>query len=229
MQKEIMIQTTSLFKTYGSGEAAVQALRPCDIAIYRGEKIAVVGASGSGKSTLLHLLGGLDRPSGGSILFCGEDLYNKKDAALAKFRRQNVGFVFQSYNLVPELTAEENIRLPLLLDGKKAEQGYFTQVVQTLGLSDRLKHFPGELSGGQQQRAAIARAVISKPSVLLCDEPTGNLDTKSGEEVMRLLHELSDTLGITLVVVTHDESIASQMERRITITDGTVGGGACEG
>lgn len=229
MQKEIMIQTTSLFKTYGSGEAAVQALRPCDIAIYRGEKIAVVGASGSGKSTLLHLLGGLDRPSGGSILFCGEDLYNKKDAALAKFRRQNVGFVFQNYNLVPELTAEENIRLPLLLDGKKAEQGYFTQVVQTLGLSDRLKHFPGELSGGQQQRAAIARAVISKPSVLLCDEPTGNLDTKSGEEVMRLLHELSDTLGITLVVVTHDESIASQMERRITITDGTVGGGACEG
>lgn len=229
MQKEIMIQTTSLFKTYGSGEAAVQALRPCDIAIYRGEKIAVVGASGSGKSTLLHLLGGLDRPSGGSILFCGEDLYNKKDAALAKFRRQNVGFVFQNYNLVPELTAEENIRLPLLLDGKKAEQGYFTQVVQTLGLADRLRHFPGELSGGQQQRAAIARAVISKPSVLLCDEPTGNLDTKSGEEVMRLLHELSDTLGITLVVVTHDESIASQMERRITITDGTVGGGACEG
>lgn len=229
MQKEIMLQTTGLFKTYGSGEAAVQALKPCDIAIYKGEKIAVMGASGSGKSTLLHLLGGLDRPSGGSIRFCGEDLYNKKDAALAKFRRQNVGFVFQSYNLVPELTAEENIRLPLLLDGKKAEQGYFTQVVQTLGLADRLRHFPGELSGGQQQRTALARAVISKPSVLLCDEPTGNLDTKSGEEVMRLLHELSDSLGITLVVVSHDESIAAQMERRITITDGTVGGGACEG
>lgn len=229
MEKEIIIKTTELYKTYGSGEAAVQALKPCNIAIYAGEKVAVVGASGSGKSTLLHLLGGLDHPTGGVILFCGEDLYGKKDAALAKFRRQNVGFVFQSYNLVPELTAEENIRLPLLLDGKKPDQPYFTQVVQTLGLTDRLKHFPGELSGGQQQRAAIARAVVGKPSVLLCDEPTGNLDSKSGEEVMHLLHELSDTLGITLVVVTHDKSIAAQMERCITIIDGMVGGGACEG
>ncbi len=229
MQKETIIKTTELYKTYGSGEAAVRALKPCNIVIGAGEKIAVVGASGSGKSTLLHLLGGLDRPTGGVILFHGEDLYGKKDAALAKFRRQNVGFVFQSYNLVPELSAEENIRLPLLLDGKKPDKGYFDQVIQTLGLSDRLKHFPGELSGGQQQRAAIARAVMSKPSVLLCDEPTGNLDTKSGEEVMRLLHELSDNLGVTLVVVTHDENIAAQMERRISITDGTVGGGACEG
>lgn len=225
----VVIRAIELCKTYGSGETAVQALKPCNITIYNGEKVAVVGASGSGKSTLLHLLGGLDTPTAGSILFCGENLYGRKDSELAKFRRRNVGFIFQSYNLVPELTAEENIRLPLLLDKKKADKDYFNKVVQTLGLTDRLKHFPGELSGGQQQRVAIARAVMGKPAVILCDEPTGNLDAASSEEVMSLLNELSDTFGITLIVVTHDEKIAAQMERRITITDGSVGGGEVEG
>lgn len=161
--KEI-IRTEGLSKTYGTGEAAVTALRPCDLSFGQGERVAVVGASGSGKSTLLHLLGGLDRPTKGKVLFEGKDIHGGSDDALSVFRRRNIGFVFQNYNLVPELTAEQNIHLPLMLDGKKAEDGYLRDVLERLELTDRLAHYPGELSGGQQQRVAIARAISHKPA-----------------------------------------------------------------
>lgn len=223
-----IIRTIDLKKTYGSGESAVHALKPCNIAIGKGETVAVMGASGSGKSTLLHLLGGLDLPSGGSVLFNGENVYQKNDRDLSVFRRRNIGFVFQSYNLVPELTAMENIMLPALLDCKKTDREFLEQIVETLNLQGRMDHLPGALSGGQQQRVAIARAVVGKPSLLLCDEPTGNLDTQSGNEVLGLLEMLSNQLGITLVVVTHDPDLARHMGRTITISDGQVGGGLDE-
>lgn len=219
-----IIETKNLKRNYGTGDTMVQALKPCSIQIFNGEKIAIVGASGSGKSTLLHLLGGLDRPSDGTVYYCGEDIYEKNDNDLSIFRRRNIGFVFQSYNLVPELTARENIVLPLLLDGKKAEDEFLQRIVDVLGLKQRLRHLPGELSGGQQQRVAIARAVINKPSVILCDEPTGNLDSHNSDEVMQLLNDISTEFGVALVIVTHDQKIAQKTDRVITIADGTVGG-----
>lgn len=219
-----VIETKDLKRNYGTGDTMVQALKPCSIRIFSGEKIAIVGASGSGKSTLLHLLGGLDRPSDGTVYYRGEDIYEKNDNDLSIFRRRNVGFVFQSYNLVPELTARENIVLPLLLDGKKAEDEFLQRIVDVLGLKQRLRHLPGELSGGQQQRVAIARAVINKPSVILCDEPTGNLDSHNSDEVMQLLNDISTEFGVALVIVTHDQKIAQKTDRVITIADGAVGG-----
>lgn len=219
-----MIETHQLCKTYGDGENAVHALRPCDLKIAAGEAVAIVGASGSGKSTLLHLLGGLDSPTAGKIFFRERELTALDDGALSEFRRRHVGFVFQSYNLVPELTAGENIELPLLLDGKKPDRDYLDPVIDRLGLRDRLAHYPGELSGGQQQRVAIARALSAKPELLLCDEPTGNLDSATGREVVRLLHEVAQSYSIALVIVTHDREVASTAQRVLTISDGKVGG-----
>ncbi|HHZ06536.1 MAG TPA: ABC transporter ATP-binding protein [Clostridiales bacterium] len=221
----VIVETKDLCKTYGTGDAEVKALKNCNIKISQGEIISILGASGSGKSTLLHLLGALDTPTSGEIIFNGKSMKNKSDKELSIFRRRNIGFVFQNYNLVPELTAEENIKLPLMLDGKSPDKKYMHQIVEMLGIEDRLLHLPGQLSGGQQQRVAIARAVINKPSVVFCDEPTGNLDSKSGAEVMKLLLYLTAELNITQVIVTHDINISKQTDRAITITDGTVEGG----
>ncbi|HHZ06539.1 MAG TPA: ABC transporter ATP-binding protein [Clostridiales bacterium] len=219
-----IIETKDLCKIYGTGEAAVKALVNCNIQINRGEIVSIVGASGSGKSTLLHLLGALDTPTSGDVLVNGENINKKNDKELSEFRRRNIGFVFQNYNLVPELTAEENIVLPLLMDGKKPDKEYMNKIVTMLDISSRLSHLPGELSGGQQQRVAIARAVINKPAVIFCDEPTGNLDRKSGTEVMDLLLQLSSEFNITEVIVTHDALLSQRTDRVITIVDGRVEG-----
>lgn len=221
---EPIIETKNLSRSYGTDETAVYALKSCSIQIFGADKVVIIGASGSGKSTLLHLLGGLDRPSDGSVLYHGKDLYQMSDNALSIFRRRNIGFVFQSFNLVPEMTAQENIVLPLLIDGKKEDKAYFTEIVSALGLEERLDHLPSELSGGQQQRVAIARAIINKPSVIFCDEPTGNLDSKNSKEVIQLLNDTSTKFGIALVIVTHDQHIAESAQRLITIADGVVGG-----
>lgn len=223
---ERVIITKDLCKTYGNGDTMIEALKNCNIEIFSGEVVAIVGASGSGKSTLLHLLGGLDKPTGGSVLYKDEDIYKKSDFDLSVFRRRNVGFVFQNYNLVPELTAKENICLPVMLDNKKVDDSYFNEITEILDISKRLTHLPGELSGGQQQRVAIARAVINKPSAIFSDEPTGNLDSKSGQEVMNLIKHLAKELGIAQVIVTHDANIAKQADRIIKITDGIVEAGA---
>lgn len=223
---ERVIITKDLCKTYGNGDTMIEALKNCNIEIFSGEVVAIVGASGSGKSTLLHLLGGLDKPTGGSVLYKDEDIYKKSDFDLSVFRIRNVGFVFQNYNLVPELTAKENICLPVMLDNKKVDDSYFNEITEILDISKRLTHLPGELSGGQQQRVAIARAVINKPSAIFSDEPTGNLDSKSGQEVMNLIKHLAKELGIAQVIVTHDANIAKQADRIIKITDGIVEAGA---
>lgn len=218
------IQTQDLSREYGTGEIKVQAIRPCSFCIEASEQVAVVGSSGSGKSTLLHLLGGLDNPTSGSVEYDGTDIYKKGDDDLSQFRLQNIGFVFQAYNLLPELTAYENIVLPLLLDGKQPDKDYLEDIIRQLDLKDRLDHLPGQLSGGQQQRVALARALANKPQVLLCDEPTGNLDSKTTNHVITLLNQTADSMGLTLILVTHNEKIASQYQRVITVADGVVGG-----
>ena len=217
-----ILETQNLTKQYGTGDAAVTALNACSIAIHKGKRLAIVGESGSGKSTLLHLLGALDSPTGGDVFFNGSSLYEKNDTELSLYRRQNIGFVFQNYNLVPELTVQENILLPLMIDKKSVDKDYFQFILSTLALEDRLRHLPGELSGGQQQRADIARAFIHKPPVLLCDEPTGNLDSKNSREVLDLLLDLTAQTQITLIVVTHDEKIAHAMDSILVIHDGHI-------
>ncbi len=211
-------------KLYGSDEAQVQALKPCSFVIESGEQIAITGASGSGKSTLLHLIGGLDKPSWGTIMYDNTDISDMNDNKLAEFRLRNVGFVFQAFNLLPELTAYENIILPALLDGKKPDKAHINNVIKRLDLWDRLNHMPGQLSGGQQQRVAIARALVNKPSILLCDEPTGNLDSKNSRNVIDLLNETANELNLLLVIVTHNNEIAQRYKRIINIVDGEVGG-----
>ena len=218
------ILTNKIYRDYGEGETVVHALLPTSLTFQPGEKAAIVGASGSGKSTLLNLLGGLDTPTGGTVCFGEDDLYHMKADDLARFRRRHIGFVFQAYNLIPELTAEDNILVPLLLDGQKKEAPFFLEIAEALGLQDRIIHYPDELSGGQQQRVAIARALIHHPDVLLCDEPTGNLDSKNSQEVMDYLFALSEKWSITLLVVTHDAKIAQRFPRVLTIKDGQVGG-----
>ena len=220
-----ILTTKNLTKRYGRDENAVVALDHCSLTIPEGGKIAIVGKSGSGKSTLLHLLGALDIPTEGEVFFRGQSIYTMKDQALSAFRRQKIGFVFQSYNLVPELTAKENIMLPLLIDGRDVDGEYFEHVVEVLGLHSRLGHLPGQMSGGQQQRTAIARAVMNKPPILLCDEPTGNLDSKTSAEVIALLLEVTQDFHMTLILVTHDRKLADKMEAVITIQDGRIGGG----
>ena len=214
-----MIKTVNLTRTYGKGEGQVTALKGIDLTINDGEMVAIIGKSGSGKSTLLNLIGGLDAPTEGKIFYNDTEIGRMNDTELSRFRLNNVGFVFQFFDLIPELTAEENILLPSKLAKKKENNA--DSIYSALDISDRIKHYPAELSGGQQQRAAIARAMINSPDVLLCDEPTGNLDKRSGEEVMALLKTLNEK-GKTVIIVTHDADIAEQCKRIIELSDGHI-------
>ena len=217
-----ILETRDLVKYYGSGENLVKAIDHTDIRIEPGEFAAVVGRSGSGKSTLLHMLGGLDRPDSGQVLVEGKDIFRLKDDRLAVFRRRKIGFVFQSYNLVPSLNVWENIVLPVGLDGRKVDRDYVMDLVERIGMEDRLRALPGTLSGGQQQRVAIARALASRPAIILADEPTGNLDSRTEIEVVSLLKNCVTEYGQTLVMITHDETIAQMADRMIVIEDGKV-------
>ena len=216
------IEATELTKLYGEGANRVTALDRASLTIAPGDFLSIMGPSGSGKSTLLHLLSGLDRPTSGRLTYDGTDVYRLTDKALSAFRRRRIGFVFQQFHLLPVLTARENILMPLLLDRQQPDEAYLEALAQRLGIQDRLSHLPHELSGGQQQRTAIARALIAKPDVLFADEPTGNLDSRSGGEVMALLKRIGKDLGKALVVITHDSRIAAMAERRFTIVDGVL-------
>ena len=217
-----ILETKDLVKYYGSGDNLVKAIDHTDIRVEPGEFAAVVGRSGSGKSTLLHMLGGLDRPDSGKVLVEGRDIFRLKDDRLAVFRRRKIGFIFQSYNLVPSLNVWENIVLPIGLDGRKVDREYVMDIVRKIGMSDRLHALPGTLSGGQQQRVAIARALASRPAIILADEPTGNLDSLGEVEVVSLLKHCVTEYGQTLVMITHDETIAQMADRMIVIEDGKV-------
>lgn len=216
------LRTEGLTKIYGKGQNEVIALNNATIAINKGEFVSIIGPSGSGKSTLLHLLSGIDHPTKGKVFIDEKDLYALNEKELSAFRRRSFGFIFQQFNLVPILTAEENISMPVLLDRKQPDNEYLTELSELLGIKDRLTHLPHELSGGQQQRVAIARALIAKPDIIFADEPTGNLDSKSGSEVMKLLISTSKQLGKTLIVITHDEKIARLADRQFSITDGYI-------
>ena len=217
-----ILETKSLRKHYGSGETEVRALDGVDLTVEKGEFVAVVGTSGSGKSTLLHMLGGLDRPTSGSVTVDGKDIFSLKDEALTIFRRRKIGFVFQNYNLVPVLSVYENIVLPIQLDGQKPDGPYVDQIIETLGLEKKLQNLPNNLSGGQQQRVAIARALAAKPAIILADEPTGNLDSKTSQDVMALLKITSEKFAQTIVMITHNEEIAQMADRIIHIEDGKI-------
>lgn len=219
---EIILETKDLCKYYGEGENLVKAVDHMDIQIRQNEFVTIVGKSGSGKSTLLHMLGALDRPTSGEVLLAGRNIAELSDDALAKLRRRKIGFVFQAFNLVPSLNVWENIVLPIGLDGRAADEGFVRDILKTLGLDEKAKSMPNTLSGGQQQRTAIARAIAAKPSIILADEPTGNLDTKTGDEVMALLKFSAKKYGQTLVVITHNEDIAQMADRTIVIEDGKV-------
>ena len=216
------ITAKGLTKIYGSGENRVVALDKADLQIASKEFISIMGPSGSGKSTLLHLLSGLDRPSSGSLTYDGRDIYSMGDRELSAFRRRRIGFVFQQFNLLPVLTARENIIMPLLLDKKQPEEAYVKRLTDVLGLDGRLTHLPGELSGGQQQRVAIARALIAQPDIIFADEPTGNLDNRSGSEVMEVLKNIWEDMDKSLVIITHDSRIARMAKRQFHITDGVL-------
>lgn len=220
-----IVTTKSLKKYYGLEPNQTKALDGVSLSIKEGEFVAIVGASGSGKSTLLHLLGGLDRPTSGSVQIRGKDLYAMKDEALTVFRRREIGFVFQNYNLVPVLNVLENIVLPIELDGTSPDKTYVGQIVDTLGLTEKLTNLPNTLSGGQQQRVAVARALASKPALILADEPTGNLDSRTGLEVVSLMQETSRQFHQTIVMITHNEEIAHMADRIIRIEDGQIAGG----
>lgn len=217
-----ILKVKNLNKTYGKGENKVEALKNINLIINKGEFVAIVGASGSGKSTLLHMLGGLDRPTSGEVVIEEESIYDYKEEKLAVFRRRKIGFVFQFYNLLPILDVEENIALPALLDNDKVDKVYLEELIKVLGLSSRKNHLPSELSGGQQQRVSIGRAVFNKPSIILADEPTGNLDTKNSKDVMELLKFTAKKYNQTLILITHDLNIANMADRVITIEDGEI-------
>jgi len=217
-----ILKVENLKKTYGKGENKVEALKNINLSVNKGEFVAIVGASGSGKSTLLHLLGGLDRPTSGNVVIDGESIYEYKEEKLAVFRRRKIGFVFQFYNLLPILDVEENIALPALLDNDKVDKIYLEELIKVLGLSERKNHLPSELSGGQQQRVSIGRAVFNKPSIILADEPTGNLDTKNSKDVIELLKFTAKKYNQTLILITHDVNIAAMADRVITIYDGEI-------
>ncbi|MBU9725874.1 ABC transporter ATP-binding protein [Diplocloster modestus] len=214
------IQVNQISKTYGSGDNQVAALNRAAMTIHAGDFISIMGPSGSGKSTLLHILSGLDRPTTGTVTYGKTDIHHGTDRELSAFRRRKIGFIFQQFNLLPVLTARENIIMPLLLDRQKPDEAYLQKLAGLLGLTDRLDHLPHELSGGQQQRVAVARALIAKPDVIFADEPTGNLDSKSGGEVMAMLCDIREKLGKTLVIITHDTRIAEMAGRRFYIVDG---------
>ncbi len=217
-----ILETHDLRKIYGSGDTEVRALDGVDLAVEKDEFAAIVGTSGSGKSTLLHMLGGLDRPTSGTVTVDGRELSTLKDEALTIFRRRKIGFVFQNYNLVPVLNVYENIVLPIQLDGGQPDQAYMDQIVETLGLGSKLQNLPNNLSGGQQQRVAIARALAAKPAIILADEPTGNLDSKTSQDVMSLLKVTSQRFSQTIVMITHSEEIAQMADRIIRIEDGRI-------
>ena len=217
-----LIEVKNLSKLYGSGEAEITALKNINLNIEQGEFVAIVGPSGSGKSTLLHLLGGVDKPSSGEVIIKGESIYKLKEKELAILRRRKLGFVFQFFNLIPVLTAEENIEMPVLLDNGKIDKNYMNELLKLLGLEERRNHHPSELSGGQQQRVSIGRALANKPSIILADEPTGNLDSKNSKEVLELLKYCAKKYNQTLILITHDINIAKSADRVITIEDGQI-------
>ncbi len=217
-----ILQTKDLKKYYGSGDTQVKALDGVDLSVEQGEFVAIVGTSGSGKSTLLHMLGGLDRPTSGSVTVDGKDIFSLKDEGLTIFRRRKIGFVFQAYNLVPVLSVWENIVLPIQLDGRKVDREYVREVISILGLEKKLKSLPNQLSGGQQQRVAIARAMATKPAILLADEPTGNLDSKTSQDVLSLMKVTGQKFAQTMVMITHNEESAQRAHRIVRIEDGRI-------
>jgi putative ABC transport system ATP-binding protein len=217
-----ILQVNNLVKTYGIGGATVSALGGVSFSVEKGEFVAVVGASGSGKSTLMHLIGGVDQPDSGSVIVDGKDIFKSGEDDLAIFRRRNIGMIYQFYNLIPALTAEENIMLPMLLDKRKPDTAKLRMILDTIGLTDRAKHLPSELSGGQQQRVSVGRALINDPALILADEPTGNLDSKSSHEIIELLKFANKKYNQTLLIITHDEKIAMQADRIITVGDGHI-------
>ncbi|WP_195467784.1 ABC transporter ATP-binding protein [Clostridium sp. D43t1_170807_H7] len=217
-----LIEVKNLCKVYGSGETKVEALKNINLNIEQGEFVAIVGPSGSGKSTLLHLLGGVDKPSSGEVIIKEESIYKLKEKELSILRRRKLGFVFQFFNLIPVLTAEENIEMPVLLDNGKIDKNYMNELLKLLGLEERRDHHPSELSGGQQQRVSIGRALANKPSIILADEPTGNLDSKNSKEVLELLKYCAKKYNQTLILITHDINIAKSADRVITIEDGQI-------
>ena len=216
------IEIKNLCKVYGKGEVEVKALDNINLNIEQGEFVAIVGPSGSGKSTLLHLLGGVDKPTSGEVIIKGESIYKLKEKELSILRRRNLGFVFQFFNLIPVLTAEENIEMPVLLDNGKIDKNYMNELLKLLGLEERRNHHPSELSGGQQQRVSIGRALANKPSIIFADEPTGNLDSKNSKEVLELLKYCAKKYNQTLILITHDINIAKSADRVITIEDGQI-------
>ena len=218
----VILETKQLCKFYGAGENQVKAVNQVDIQIEQGEFVAIVGKSGSGKSTLLHMLGGLDTPTKGSVTLAGKDLYRMKEDALAVFRRRKIGFVFQAFNLVSSVNVWENIVLPLGLDGRKVDEAYVNDIIATLGIENRIYNLPNQLSGGQQQRVAIARALVNRPEIIFADEPTGNLDSKTSDEVIALLKMTAKKYGQTIVMITHDDEIAQVADRILVIEDGQV-------
>ena len=217
-----ILKVENLTKSYGKGEAKVDAIKNINLSINKGEFVAIVGPSGSGKSTLLHLLGGVDKPTSGKVYINDVDIYNLKEKDLSIFRRRNVGLIYQFYNLIPVLSVKENILLPAELDNRKIDKDYLDDLLKTLGLKERANHLPNELSGGQQQRTSRGRALINRPSIVLADEPTGNLDSKNSKEVLELLKLSVRKYNQTLIMITHDPSIALQADRVITIEDGTI-------
>ena len=217
-----LLEVKNLSKTYGSGETAVHALKGASFRVPKGEYVAVVGESGSGKSTLLNLIGALDTPTSGKVWIDGRDIFSMKERSLTVFRRRNIGFIFQSFNLIPELTVEQNIIFPLLLDYRKPDKKYLEELLSVLNLKERRRHLPGQLSGGQQQRVAIGRALITRPALILADEPTGNLDTQNTSEVISLLKEASRRYEQTILMITHSRSIAQTADRILQVSDGVL-------
>ena len=217
-----LLEVKNISKTYGTGDAAVHALKRASFSVPKGEFVAIVGESGSGKSTLLNLVGGLDTPTSGKVFIDGRDIFGMKERNLTIFRRRNIGFIFQSFNLIPELTVEQNIIFPVLLDYQKPNKKYLEELLDVLGLKERRRHLPGQLSGGQQQRVAIGRALITRPALLLCDEPTGNLDSQNTSEVISLLKEASRLYEQTIVMITHSQGIAQTADRILEVSDGVV-------
>ena len=217
-----LLEVKSISKTYGSGETAVHALKNASFSVPKGEFVAIVGESGSGKSTLLNMLGALDNPTSGEVLIDGKDIFAMKDSALTIFRRRNIGFIFQAFNLIPELTVEQNIIFPVLLDYQKPNKKYLEELLTVLNLKERRHHLPSQLSGGQQQRVAIGRALITRPSLILADEPTGNLDSQNSSEVIALLKETSKKYEQTIIMITHNRSIAQTADRVLQVSDGAL-------
>ena len=219
-----ILEVTNLCKTYGKGDTMVKALDNVSFSVEKGEFLAIIGPSGSGKSTLLHILGGVDVPTSGSVVINQTDISNLDETALAIFRRRQIGLIYQFYNLIPILTVQENLTLPLLLDGRKPDKKQIDTLVKRLGLENRLDHLPNQLSGGQQQRVAIARAIVNEPAILLADEPTGNLDSENSKEIISLLRQFNKEFNQTVIIITHDEKIANSADRVITIEDGKITG-----